>query len=254
MANDPAFLFYSKDFLTGVSDLTMEERGQYITLLALQHQKGHLTTKAIKITVPNISEDVLSKFSIDDEGKYFNERLELEANKRAEHSRKQKERALKGWEKRKNQSCDNTTANAAALPLVNVNGNVIENESNKGVPSFQEFKEYALTHKSVSEQELKLKYEAWKVNGWKTGGKNPRKIKNWKTTLLNSLKYMDEVTPETKEDREARELMEQIKEASLNEILYGNVQSNNDNQQPPSISWVSRLPERPTRGKADEAD
>jgi len=119
---DPAFLFYSNDFLTGVLDLTFEERGQYITLLALQHQKGHLTTKAISVSVPGVSQDVLDKFSIDEEGNYYNERLEVEANKRAEHSRKQKERALKGWNKRK-QSGGNAVADAVALPLEDENVN-----------------------------------------------------------------------------------------------------------------------------------
>lgn len=127
MAKDPAFLFYSNDFLTGVADLTFEERGQYITLMALQHQKGHLTEKLIKITVPNVSEDVLAKFKIDKEGNYFNERLELEAKKRAEHSRKQKERAIKGWEKRKRQSQKDATADATALPLENEDVNKDEN-------------------------------------------------------------------------------------------------------------------------------
>lgn len=137
MAKDPAFLFYSNDFLTGVADLTFEERGQYITLMALQHQKGHLTEKLIKITVPNVSEDVLAKFKVDKEGNYFNERLELEAKKRAEHSRKQKERALKGWEKRKRQSQNDTTADAAALPLENENVNEDKNELYKGVDSLE---------------------------------------------------------------------------------------------------------------------
>ena len=36
MAKAPAFQFYAQDFLTGVMDLTMEERGIYITLLARQ--------------------------------------------------------------------------------------------------------------------------------------------------------------------------------------------------------------------------
>ena len=123
MAKDPAFLFYSNDFLTGVADLTMEERGQYITLLSLQHQKGALTTKAIKIACPNLSEDVLEKFELDDDGNYFNERLRLEAKKRSEHSKKQKERAKKGWEKRKRESHGNATADATALPLEDENEN-----------------------------------------------------------------------------------------------------------------------------------
>ena len=45
MAKDPAFVFYTGDFLNGVIDMTMEERGQYITLLCFQHQKGHISQK-----------------------------------------------------------------------------------------------------------------------------------------------------------------------------------------------------------------
>ena len=118
MSKDPAFLFYSSDFLTGVSDLTIEERGQFITLLCLQHQKGHLSDKVIKIAVGVVSVDVMEKFIKDDEGFYFNERLELEAGKRKAHSEKQKQRALKGWEKRKGiDSPLKATADATALPL-----------------------------------------------------------------------------------------------------------------------------------------
>lgn len=126
---DPAFLFYSSDFLTGVSDLTIEERGQYITLLCLQHQKGHLSDKVIKIAVGVVSVDVLEKFTKDSEGLYFNERLELEAEKRKAHSEKQKQRALDGWKKRKaNQTPLKATADATALPLEDENENEITEE------------------------------------------------------------------------------------------------------------------------------
>lgn len=117
MAKDPAFLFYSSDFLSGVSDLTMEERGQYITLLCLQHQKGHLSSKVISLCVGNATADVLHKFSIDDDGLYYSPRLEVEIDKRREHSQKQRDRALDGWKKRK------ATADATALPLENENDN-----------------------------------------------------------------------------------------------------------------------------------
>lgn len=104
MARDPAFLFYASDFLTGVQDLTMEERGQYITLLCIQHQKGRLTNKLIKLTVGAVNDDVLSKFSKDDKGHYYNERLEVEIEKRRQHSERQSERAKDGWKKRKGES------------------------------------------------------------------------------------------------------------------------------------------------------
>ena len=42
---DPAFLFYSSDFLSGTMLMSDEEVGQYIRLLCLQHQKGHLKEK-----------------------------------------------------------------------------------------------------------------------------------------------------------------------------------------------------------------
>jgi len=82
MAKDPAFLFYSGDFLTGVTGMNMEERGQYITLLCLQHAKGHLTLELINRSVPGLSSYVLEKFQQDEEGLYFNQRLEEEAIKR----------------------------------------------------------------------------------------------------------------------------------------------------------------------------
>ncbi len=117
MSKDPAFLFYSSDFISGVSDLTMEERGQYITLLCLQHQKGHLSKKLIQLSIGNATADVMQKFSIDSEGLYFSERLDKEIAKRREHSEKQRERATEGWKKRK------ATADATALPLENRNEN-----------------------------------------------------------------------------------------------------------------------------------
>ncbi|MDX5585950.1 MAG: hypothetical protein QNK20_13740 [Aureibaculum sp.] len=111
MGKDPAFLFYSSDFLTGVSDLTMEERGQLITLLCLHHQKGRLTKKLIDISVPIVSKDVMAKFIKDKNGLYFNKRLEEEAEKRRKHSEKQSQRAIDGWKKRK------AMANALSLHL-----------------------------------------------------------------------------------------------------------------------------------------
>lgn len=80
---DPAVLFYTSDFLIGSSGLTMEERGQYITLLCLQHQQGPLTEKQIRLAVGELSEDVRAKFVADEEGRLYNERMALEAVKRA---------------------------------------------------------------------------------------------------------------------------------------------------------------------------
>ena len=43
MSKDPAILFYTGDFITGTLTMTDDQRGKYILLLCLQHQKGRLT-------------------------------------------------------------------------------------------------------------------------------------------------------------------------------------------------------------------
>lgn len=133
MAKDPAFLFYSSDFLAGVSDLTFEERGQYITLLCLHHQKGRLSEKMIRLTIGNATADVMAKFRQDENGLFFNDRLEEEIEKRRKHAEKQRVRAIDGWKKRKTgNATSNATADATALPLENENENGNE-DVNKSV-------------------------------------------------------------------------------------------------------------------------
>lgn len=83
MAKDPAFLFYSTDFFMGTIDMTDEQVGQYIRLMCLQHQKGHLT-EAIMVNIMKgkLDDLIISKFIQDSEGLYYNKRLELEIEKR----------------------------------------------------------------------------------------------------------------------------------------------------------------------------
>jgi hypothetical protein len=87
MAKDPAFLFYSSDFLMGVMVLSMEQRGQYITILSLMHQHGRLTLEEIETALHcKVSENVLKKFKKDSENRFYNERLESEVKRRSEFS------------------------------------------------------------------------------------------------------------------------------------------------------------------------
>lgn len=93
---DPAFLFYSSDFMMGCANLTMEERGQYITLLCIQHQNGHLSEKTIKISLGNVSEDVMVKFKKDKNGLFYNDRLEAEIDKRSKFTNSRRENGSLG--------------------------------------------------------------------------------------------------------------------------------------------------------------
>jgi len=136
MSKDPAFLFYSSDFLSGCLELDMEERGQYITLLCAQHQKGHLSEKTIRLLVGSVSLNVLVKFSKDEEGNYFSVRLDAEIEKRKIFTESRRLNGQKGGRK------------ASGLPNAKPNGlpknNHTENEN-----------------RNDNEDEILIEYEAW---------------------------------------------------------------------------------------------
>ena len=124
MANkDPAVLFYTSDFLAGASLMTMKERGQYITLLCLQRERGHMDMKEMEKAAGKLSEEVKSKFTQDEDGKFFNPRMEKEIQKRDAHCKKQKENVSKRWNK-PNVGVGNNDGNTMVLPLGNGNNNV----------------------------------------------------------------------------------------------------------------------------------
>lgn len=133
MSKDPAFLFYSSDFLNGVSDLTMEERGQYITLLCLQHQKGAISEKTIRLSVGSVSVDVLAKFEKDAAGNFFNERLVLEMEKRANFTESRRNNGVKGGRPKKERKPNGyPNGKPKQNHMEDVNENVNEDINRKG--------------------------------------------------------------------------------------------------------------------------
>ena len=60
------------------------------------------------------------------------------------------------------------------------------------IPELSEFLEYAVQQvPTINKEDVKLKYESWKVNDWSvTVNNKTRKIVNWKSTLLNTLPYL----------------------------------------------------------------
>lgn len=82
MSKDPAFLFYPNDYIGGTMGMTLEEKGAYIELLMLQFNRGHMTIDMIGRTIGQAWDKIKLKFIQDDNGLWFNERLELEVNKR----------------------------------------------------------------------------------------------------------------------------------------------------------------------------
>lgn len=132
---DPAFLFYSSDFLSGISDLTMEERGQYITLLCVQHQKYSLNEKTIRLLVGNVSVDVMNKFSKDENGNFYNKRLREESEKRNKFTESRRNNGSLGGRPSKNkqpkeEANKNHMDNHMGNENEDVNKNIIDNKNN----------------------------------------------------------------------------------------------------------------------------
>lgn len=82
MAKDPAFLFYPNDWIGGTMGMSFEEKGAYIELLMMQFNRGHMTTHMIGQVVGQIWDKIKHKFVQDEQGNWYNERLEIEKEKR----------------------------------------------------------------------------------------------------------------------------------------------------------------------------
>lgn len=128
---DPAFLFYSNDFLSGTMLMTDEETGQYIKLLCLQHQKGHLKEKDMLNICKTYNEEIFSKFKKDKDENYYNERLEYEVNKRKAYSesRRNNRRKKETYEKDMKNICNSYEEH---MENENVNENININNSKRG--------------------------------------------------------------------------------------------------------------------------
>ena len=158
MAKDPAFLFYTNDFYTGTIFMSDEQVGMYVRLLCLQHQKGHLEEKHMLNICKTYDKDVFSKFIQDNEGKYFNERLEIEIDKRNKYCEN------RGKNSKKKKSYDDTYENHSEnededTSLKGVQGEEITQEKNGYITPklFEDF--WELYPKKTDKGKAKNKWE-----------------------------------------------------------------------------------------------
>lgn len=99
----PAFRFYVGDFLLGCRRFSTEEVGAYILLLCEQWDNGaiipndeNLIKEITKCTKMKVINKVLLKFKKDENGDFFNERLEKERQRQNDFNSKQKANGQKG--------------------------------------------------------------------------------------------------------------------------------------------------------------
>lgn len=101
MAKDPAFLFYSQDFLVGTMFMTNEQVGKYIKLLCVQHQKGGISKKDMENICEGYDEAIYNKFILENDT-YYNTRLKEETIKRSKYVSNR----LKNFNKSKNKDME----------------------------------------------------------------------------------------------------------------------------------------------------
>lgn len=178
---DPAFLFYSDNFLSGTMFFTDEQTGKYIRLLCAQHLTGHLKENHMIFICKSFDKDIWDKFIKDENGLYYNERLELEIIKRRNYSESRsnnKKGKIKLPEK---------ISKSYDFHMGNENGNEKEdiNVIKKFIiPDIESIKKYCIERKNKVDPEYWFNFYSSK--GWMIG-KN--KMKDWKAAIRTWEKY-----------------------------------------------------------------
>lgn len=175
MPKDPAFLFYPNDYVGGTMTMSFIQKGAYVDLLILQFNKGPFTKSDIKNILRGQFEKIwpaLEDKFIHEEGKYYNQRLKNEIEKRKAHSLKQKENVVKRW---------NKSGNTVVIPLENENEN---RDSGKGLQG----EGIPIGSEKVSE----IANEVWKDQKWRESlcmGMNIKEgdLKKWMAQFNSSI-------------------------------------------------------------------
>jgi len=129
MSKDPAFLFYTQDFMTGTYFFTDDQAGKYIRLLCLQHQTGHLEEKHMLNICKTYDKDIFSKFIRDENGLYYNERLDKEINRRVKYceSRRKNKLSEKTYDQHMETETETVTISSSNTDTVINYNEILEN-------------------------------------------------------------------------------------------------------------------------------
>ena len=193
MAKDPAFLFYPGDYVSGTMGMTFEEKGAYMDLLMLQFNRGHMNTHMIQHTVGHLWDQVKCKFIQDNEGLWYNVRLDVEKEKRKTFTESRRNNMKPKDKPSYEPPYETHMQHHMDSHMENVNEDINKDiNTNKSKCSFEQAFEYMANKISLDlakiEAEKFVNY--YTSNGWKVG-KNP--MKSWthaaNTWLINSKQY-----------------------------------------------------------------
>lgn len=215
MAKDPAFLFYSQDFFVATAYWSNEQVGKYIRLLIAQHQYGRLSADMVD-TISQGDSIVSSKFEKDENGNFFNEKLELviEQRKKFTESRRNNLKKKKDHkEQHMNSHMDKHMVSHMENEIENENTNefVFQDKGVKGekdsltqleISNTIEFIDRAI-FRAINEADVKRYWEAFKIysegKAYNSHADKVQHFRNWiKSQKHETAKRIDTARPGTK--------------------------------------------------------
>lgn len=164
---DPAFLFYYQDFLVGTEFMTHEERGIYITMICHLADKGFLSREHMHSICKGcaFSSLLISKFTVDENGNYFNKRLRAEMEKRRLYTESRRKNAKAYAQHMENEN-------------ENENINVVKDKKAFNLPTIEEVRAYC--KERGNDVDPSKWHNFYSAKGWMIG-KN--KMKDWKAAV-----------------------------------------------------------------------
>jgi len=156
MSKDPAILFYPNDYIGGTMGMTFEEKGAYMELLMLQFNRGHMTTHMIGQTVGQLWGQIKDKFVKDDNGLWYNKRIDEEKEKRIAYvsSRNNNRLGINQYTNKKKKKVGHMTTH---MENENEDVNIIKDKEQKH--KYGEYKNVLLTDSELDK--LKEKFSNW---------------------------------------------------------------------------------------------
>jgi hypothetical protein len=184
MSKDPAVLFYTSDFYTGTAFMSNEQVGKYIRLLCLQHQHGRLKDEHMLNICQSYDKDIYSKFIKDENGLFYNERLEIEAIKRKAYCEGRRLNKLKDYHMSRHMSEHMSEPKSGHMEKrkekIEIRNKKIIKDKIFIKPSLEEVIEYCKSKAKTVDGEYY--YQINEAKGWIMNSGLP--VKNWKAHIL----------------------------------------------------------------------
>lgn len=201
MSKDPAFLFYPNDWLGGTMGMTFEEKGAYMELLMMQFNRGHMTSHMIGQAVGQLWDKIQDKFIKDDNGLYYNDRLDIEIEKRRNfcNSRRNNKDGVNQHTKTNNKKVGHMTSHMTGHMEdedVNINDNIYSQFYNEEILKANNDEDYLRIIKVLyGENDLGLKLDSVLKMKYQLTYEQGKKIMSYKSrygiSISNLLEEME---------------------------------------------------------------